>query len=77
MRDSNSKKLRCAWLAGSAIALTATAQTAVAQDTVSAAADIDANEIIVTAQKRAEALQDVPMAIVALTEVAWRIRTAR
>ena len=67
MRDAKSKKLRCAWLAGSAIALTATAQTAVAQDTVSAAADIDANEIIVTAQKRAQALQDVPMAIVALT----------
>ena len=65
MRGKSVQFRRIALLGGSAIALTATAQTAAAQS-----ADENAdnpNEIIVTAQKRTQALQDVPISIIALT----------
>lgn len=65
MRGKSVQFRRIALLGGSAIALTATAQSAAAQ---SADEDVvNPNEIIVTAQKRDQALQDVPISIIALT----------
>jgi len=52
----------CAILATSAVAAPATAQTTAAND-----ANRDENTIIVTAQRRAEALENVPMTVTAIS----------
>ena len=59
------RSARVAALFASTGLLTALASSAVAQDALGTT-EADPNEIIVTAQKRAESLQDVPVSIVAL-----------
>jgi iron complex outermembrane recepter protein len=58
-------RLRSTLLAASGIALLVTAQGAFAQDQAAAEDSSGLGEIIVTAQKRAESVQDVPIAITA------------
>ena len=67
MTSIKAKTMRAVWLSGSAIVLTATASPTLGQAGGTAGDERDPNEIIVTAQKREESLQDVPVAIVALT----------
>lgn len=50
-----------------AVLLAGTASVAQAQDTVPADEPIDPNEIVVTATKRAEKLQDIPISVSAIT----------
>ena len=57
---------RIALLGGAAIVLTSAAQSASAQATPPAEKAEDPTEIVVTAQRREEALQDVPVSIIAL-----------
>lgn len=73
--DSRAARLRIALAAStilaSSVAWPAMAQTAAPSETAApveiAAADIDDGEIIVTAQRRAERLQDVPLSITAIS----------
>ena len=48
-------------------ALMATNQQSLAQDTASSAAPLGVEEILVTARKRSESIQDVPVAVTALS----------
>ena len=49
------------------VALIATNKQSLAQDTASSAAPLGVEEILVTARKRSESIQDVPVAVTALS----------
>ena len=49
------------------VALIATNKQSLAQDTSSSAAPLGVEEILVTARKRSESIQDVPVAVTALS----------
>ena len=60
----NRMTMKCALAAGASLAALVAAAPATAQD---AAADAPMEEIVVTAQRQAESLQDVPVAVSAFT----------
>jgi iron complex outermembrane receptor protein len=67
MKDRAGRSVRAKWLLGAAAVATPWwASTAAAQD--SQQASVDDNTIIVTAQRRSQALEDVPMSVAVVTQ---------